>query len=63
METQSLATLINGSLVTLNNATLIMLTYLTYDMSNVRYVNISQAALSKVTRDPFVKAASDWVSM
>ena len=35
----------------------------TYDMSNVRYVNIIEVALFKVTSDPFIKVASDWVSM
>ena len=37
-------------------------------MSNVRYVNIIKVALFrealyKVTSDPFIKLASDWVSM
>jgi hypothetical protein len=37
-------------------------------MGNVRYVNIIKVALFqvelfKVTSDPFVKVASDWVSM
>ena len=37
--------------------------YDSYDMSNVRYVNIIKVALYKVTSDPFVKVASDWISM
>ena len=42
--------------------------YCAYDMSNVRQVNIIKVALFivtlfKVTSDPFVKVASDWVSM
>ena len=37
-------------------------------MSNVRYVNIIKVALFtvalfKVTSDPFIKVANDWVSM
>ena len=36
---------------------------ITCDMSNVRYVNIIKVALFKVTSDPFIKVASDWVSM
>jgi hypothetical protein len=37
-------------------------------MSNVRYVNIIKVALFrvalyKVTNDPFIKVAIDWVSM
>ena len=42
--------------------------YSTCDMSNVRYVNIIKVvlfrvALYKVTSDPVIKVASDWVSM
>ena len=40
----------------------------TYDMSNIRYVNIIKVALFKVmlfkvTSDPFLKVASDLFSM
>ena len=44
--------LINVSLVTLNNATLIMFTY---EMSNVGYVNIIKTELFKVTSNTFIK--------
>jgi hypothetical protein len=34
----------------------------TCDMSNVRYVNNIKVALFRVTCDPFIEVASDWVS-
>jgi hypothetical protein len=32
-------------------------------MSNVRYVNIIKVALFKVTSDPFIKVANDFMSV
>ena len=35
----------------------------TYYMSIVKYVNIIKVALFNVPSDPFIKVASDWVSV